>query len=536
MTQGARRLIFVMLTIVLITSSCRGDAINSDPTVSTITPDQGTSVTSTLPETMVTSDPQEAVPLAPNPASIDITLEEGSATTATIGPEGGSITSIGVNGIEYNLTIPEGALFSPEEITMTPIGSAEGKAIGDTFVAGVALQPEGLYFLKLVTIEMAGGMVDDSAVAFAAESGGRDFHLTPSKQADGLITISTTHFSEVGVSLEELADLFDTILPLAALAQLENALAFGNDQQALAAIERMINFLQVADPIVSFEQWNSRTAQIVSLTQRVDEVANDFSWNANSPGYTDVVIKFQNLVGQWHQQSDRLMQEYANKCIQGEIENANKVSLITQVGYFFNYNFGWIWREDFTNWSDVESTCKSVGVSYQANVVTTGTDFFSDISIGIEDQCLGSSCSYDPLELEVEYIDGFWLDTCVPTSGTAKLKLDIFWEGLNLGNDNLDYINSITVYVSIIDPVYIDCSPAGFELTADAQYPFHGGALEQVNQHRVNGDGRWEFELEYDPGGGVVAQFEEGPEKMTFPDGEYELWQLISLYQNTPAN
>ncbi len=105
-------------------------------------------------------------------------------------------------------------------------------------------------------------------------------------------------------------------------------------------------------------------------------------------------------------------------------------------------------------------------------------------------------------------------------------------------------INSIIVFVSINEPVYIDCSPAGFTLDADAQFPFHGGALEKLNNHRVGRNGFWEFELEYDPdgpeevapGGGVIAQFEEGPENITFPDGEYKIWQLVSLYQNTPAN
>ncbi len=280
MARGTHRLIFVFITFVLIISACSGGETKNDPVVSTVTAESGGSVTSTLPATVVTSDTQEAMPLTPNPAAIDITLEEGPAATTTIGDEGGSIGLADVNGTEYTLIIPEGALFSPEEITMTPIASAEGKAIGDTFLAGVSLQPEGLHFLELVTIEITGGKIDESALAFAAESGGQDFHLTPSKPGDGAITISITHFSEFGVSVEELEELVDTIVPLAELAQLEHALAFGNDQQALAALERMTELLLAEGEIDSFEQWNSWTAQVMSLFLRAAEVTDRLDWNA----------------------------------------------------------------------------------------------------------------------------------------------------------------------------------------------------------------------------------------------------------------
>ena len=237
MVRSTRRLVLVFMTVVLIITSCRGEATNSDPVVPTVTVNPGGSVTSTLPAPMVTSDTQSPLPLTPNPASIDITLDEGSAATATIGAEGGSIELTDVNGTEYTLTIPEGALFSPEVITMTPIASAEGRAIGETFLAGVSLQPEGLHFLELVNIEISGGKIDENVVAFAAESGGQDFHLTPSKPADGVTTISTTHFSDFGVSLEEVGEFVDFIVPLAERARIEHALTIGNDQQALAELE-----------------------------------------------------------------------------------------------------------------------------------------------------------------------------------------------------------------------------------------------------------------------------------------------------------
>ena len=538
MTQGTRRLIFVMLTIVLMISSCRGGETKNDPVVSTVAAESGGSVTSTLPATVVTSDTQEAMPLTPNPASIDITLEEGPAATATIGAEGGSIGLTDVNGTEYTLTIPEGALFSPEEITMTPIASAEGQAIGDTFLAGVSLQPEGLHFLELVTIEIAGGKIDESALAFAAESGGQDFHLTPSKHADGSVAISTTHFSDFGVSDEEIQDLLVFITPLADQARIEHDLTIGNDQQALDTLERIADNLQASGLIESFEQWNPWTAQIVSLFLRAGEVAVRRGWNANTPGFTDMTREMQNLIDQWFQKTDGIMQGFAEKCIQGEIEYAYKVQLIRGVGVWFVNRLNLERDEMMAKWAVVLKTCTNLVITWQANVTTTGENFFSDIAVGSEFQSSYFTDQGNPTktELEIEFINGFWHDTCVPTSGNVKLGYEINWDSLNLGSDSPGNISSIKAKVEMVKPVYIDCSPAGFTLDADAQFPFHGGALDKLNQHRIGGSGFWEFELEYDPGGGVVAQFEQDPEKMTFPDGEYELWQLVSMYQNTPAN
>jgi hypothetical protein len=101
------------------------------------------------------------------------------------------------------------------------------------------------------------------------------------------------------------------------------------------------------------------------------------------------------------------------------------------------------------------------------------------------------------------------------------------------------------VYVKIIEPVYIDCSPSGFEISADAQEPFHGGALVRLNEDRVvrggQFDGYWKFELKYDdPGGGVIAQFmegfeEENPLVIPFSDGTYTLRQLVTVYNPVPA-
>lgn len=144
-------------------------------------------------------------------------------------------------------------------------------------------------------------------------------------------------------------------------------------------------------------------------------------------------------------------------------------------------------------------------------------------------------------ELEVEYIEGFWHDTCFPVSGSLQFSVGLGSEIPNLGSPTQVSFTSFPVRVKILKPVYIDCSPTGYTMPADAQAPFHGKALSILNENRDEGDGTWLFEVGYDPGGGIMGQFtdldaEKGAVKFPFPDGdgEYEVWQLLTLYQASP--
>ena len=329
-------------------------------------------------------------------------------------------------------------------------------------------------------------------------------------------------------------------MPLAERARIEHDLTIGDDEQALATLGRMTEALLATGEIESFEQWNPWTAQVVSLFLRADEVGKNRGWNENTPGLTDLIREMQNLLDKWFLQSEGVIQGLTEKCIQGEIEYGLKAELISRAGTMLSSSLKLDRADELAKWYDnISNLCANLGITWQANVVTTGKDFISDISVGSEAQFVGWDVFHEITDLEVEYVNGFWLDTCVPTSGSVSLGYFIDVEHLNLSSEismfDLQIIKNIMAFVRIVTPVYIDCSPAGFKIDADAQAPFHGKALERINNYRMN-NGTWEFELEYDPGGGVVAQLEEGPKKLSFPDGEYELWQLVSLYQNTPAN
>jgi hypothetical protein len=119
----------------------------------------------------------DAPPAAANPASIDVTLESQNAVTGSIGPAGGSLNATASDGTRFTLVVPEGALFGPVDITMTPMASV-GDEFDDSLLGGVTLEPSGLYFAGLVTLEVAGDGIDAGSLGASAD-GGEDLHLIP---------------------------------------------------------------------------------------------------------------------------------------------------------------------------------------------------------------------------------------------------------------------------------------------------------------------------------------------------------------------
>src|SRR5689334_11573021 len=80
--------------------------------------------------------------------------QQGAATTATIGPEGGTLSAGG-----DVLHVPAGALSAPQAITMIPLSSLGGSPLGGSFGA-VQLEPTGLHFLvpATLTIQVPAGI------------------------------------------------------------------------------------------------------------------------------------------------------------------------------------------------------------------------------------------------------------------------------------------------------------------------------------------------------------------------------------------
>ena len=114
---------------------------------------------------------------------------------------GGSISAEDSDtGTVYTLTLPEDALVSDAQITITPVSSLAGVPGG--LVGAVKLEPEGLVLNKPATLEIAPedpstAPPADRQVAFTSEGDGKDFHLLP--DPDGGLAVEILHFSIPGV-------------------------------------------------------------------------------------------------------------------------------------------------------------------------------------------------------------------------------------------------------------------------------------------------------------------------------------------------
>ncbi len=113
--------------------------------------------------------------------------------TQRIGPEGGTLSITGRNGVTYTLTIPPDALDFTTIFTMTPVADIEGYPFSEGYFGAVQIRPEGVYFdapavLTFEFPEEGPAPNPPSAevvpVAFAYKFGGQEFHLTPIVEED----------------------------------------------------------------------------------------------------------------------------------------------------------------------------------------------------------------------------------------------------------------------------------------------------------------------------------------------------------------
>ncbi|MDZ7720714.1 MAG: hypothetical protein U5K72_17990 [Balneolaceae bacterium] len=171
----------------------QGDLTGSD-NPQTITMDGPKSVTAVFEEGVS----------EPNPLSVNFETENSSSVTTLIPREGGSISTTDSRGITYTLDIPENALLSPEEITMTPFSSIEDAPVGSSFRLGVDLQPEGLEFLEAATLRIEDpnglpGSNSSQIVAFGAESNGDEFYFSSVRETtSNEVVMPVSHFSGNG--------------------------------------------------------------------------------------------------------------------------------------------------------------------------------------------------------------------------------------------------------------------------------------------------------------------------------------------------
>lgn len=162
--------------------------------------------TGAAPETNQNADIEIPDGLEPfpegDPLNLIVTLEEGNSVSAEIGPEGGELSVTAANGTTFHLSIPEGALFTPEEITMTPAETITGFEQDNVQTDMVDLQPDGLYFTApaTLTITYTDTPDPDEIAGFLTNGSGEDFHMVPGELNGNQLTLQLTHFSQPGTA------------------------------------------------------------------------------------------------------------------------------------------------------------------------------------------------------------------------------------------------------------------------------------------------------------------------------------------------
>jgi hypothetical protein len=118
---------------------------------------------------------------------------------ATLGPEGGSLSVTGSNGVVYTLNVPPGALLFETPIVMTPVKEIQGYPFSGGYFGAVEIRPQGINFAipAMLTIELpvagiaaTGADPDLVQVAFAFQGSGQEFHLTPREIGQGVAGLS----------------------------------------------------------------------------------------------------------------------------------------------------------------------------------------------------------------------------------------------------------------------------------------------------------------------------------------------------------
>ncbi len=137
------------------------------------------------------------------------TLNTAAATTQSIGPNGGVLTT-SAGGITYRLEVPAGALPTAVSIRMTPMTTVGNLPLSGGLVAAADLQPTGLQFAKAALLRMSVVAPARSGLVLAGFSMNDDGtkvtrELAASRSTE--VVVSVSHFTGAGAAFGTLQDV-----------------------------------------------------------------------------------------------------------------------------------------------------------------------------------------------------------------------------------------------------------------------------------------------------------------------------------------
>jgi hypothetical protein len=155
--------------------------------------------------------PDPAAVFSPTEPPIDLAVapETGNTVTALIPDGGGEMSATGADGTVYRLAIPDKALLTDTEISMTPVASVTGLPTGGDVTYAVQLAPDGLHLddFAILTIMPKLALPVDQQIPFGYEAAGTGMFLALPVVKDPGIKLRILHFSGYGVTKGQLADL-----------------------------------------------------------------------------------------------------------------------------------------------------------------------------------------------------------------------------------------------------------------------------------------------------------------------------------------
>lgn len=120
----------------------------------------------------------------PNPAAVHPEYDEANAAAVVIGAQGGTLSLIDSNGVEFSLSIPEGALSTDTEIRMTAVSAVSDWPLDGGAIGAVRLEPASLLLNDVATLTIgipADANPDLATVGFAFQADGSEFTLQPAE-------------------------------------------------------------------------------------------------------------------------------------------------------------------------------------------------------------------------------------------------------------------------------------------------------------------------------------------------------------------
>ncbi len=141
--------------------------------------------------------------------SVAAQLDDSRAASAVIPVSGGTLSTVGADGTVFTLILPDGALLSEEEITMTPVTAIDRLPLSGGLAAAVQLGPEGLQLFQAATlvIQTPTPVAVDSEITFAWRGSGDEFFLyPPDPLGTPEVTLDVFNLSGYGVGRGTSAD------------------------------------------------------------------------------------------------------------------------------------------------------------------------------------------------------------------------------------------------------------------------------------------------------------------------------------------